>query len=264
MTTRVLITGSSHVAALKLGWDQISTEFPDIECIFLAISGPQLWRFSTNEKNEFGIFDFTDMSSTLRDHFASIESSVDLNTIDTVLVSGSKWEFQAVLRALTKCDVDGLFTTDRDVPSISLPMFEAFCAEVAERAYRSNDYWAKHFQNVPLSFIPQPRLSEASLNNEDQWHKLKSYTANTAKALSALEKKYLDVVRAHDIRIFPQPSSTIADNGFTKAEYSRNSVRLVGGDQHPEQDTAHMNQDYGEIVLREILPKMVSELARLS
>ena len=63
---------------------------------------------------------------------------------------------------------------------------------------------------------------------------------------------------AKGITLILQPNQVFSASGLTKAEYSRNSYRLLMDEAHQEDDHVHMNAIYGEIVLKNALDRILN------
>lgn len=78
---------------------------------------------------------------------------------------------------------------------------------------------------------------------------------------TVLLRKVLDALNAHcakwcedrNISFYKQSEATLADNGVTtRFDFNTNSVTLGAGKPHPEDDFAHMNSSYGDIILADL------------
>jgi hypothetical protein len=116
--------------------------------------------------------------------------------------------------------------------------------------------------DVPIVVSLQPYLSDAIRNDPVQgvpyvgMESLADYRGPTfADALAAVIKA--DAEKQSYV-FLPQPAETVVDRFFTAHEYCAGSVRLSAAMdiEHPADDFAHMNRQYGALVMRDIYQRI--------
>ena len=70
--------------------------------------------------------------------------------------------------------------------------------------------------------------------------------------IDAMERALAEI----DIGYVPPPLETIGPLGLTRSKYTLGSTRLASGRAHPEDDFSHMNGEYGELVLRDLMKRI--------
>ena len=142
--------------------------------------------------------------------------------------------------------------------------------EVAAKAFRSS--LAQHVlslvrtaSDAPVVLAPQPYLSQNVVhdpNHSPYGDQPPADLAPRPALLQALDGIVADKVAAGEFRWLPQPAATIVDDHWTRPEYCVDSVRLTAKMDrgHPDDDYAHMNHRYGELVLH-ALPAALAPLA---
>jgi len=229
---KICIIGNSHIASLKLGWDEIAPLTPAQDITFFAARGKQAAELVVK----------TDWRrrKTLVPGIkgGKLERSIEFT-------SGGKTEID--FSAYDICMLHGLLKFPRYDRRISAAVKQAVMQRsvvgslatplVAKiRACSDIPIWISH--------QPVPRLQE----NE--------FIPATARY--APYDMVLDEITAafgrDDVRFLAQPKETLASEIATQGRYSQGSVRLDVGDKHSNkphevEDYVHMNGAYGVLVL---------------
>jgi len=252
---RLLICGSSHVGALKLGWQAIRKDVSGVRVNFLAAPSKMVSVFRA-ERNRFGLIDQGTLSE--KDwallHQINRKPVVNLNSYDAIVEIRDRVHLP-VIRLLRNCRIDGI----RDMPSptrLSTGAFWDLVAEPQEFIAPRPEFQNRDAQQVAV--LPTPRVSETCLASDRSDHPFYPWVlahkelGNFAELMDQAEEVIAGRMRNRGWTFITQPRSTIAESGFSKGQYSRGSIGL-GGSAHGEQDFAHMNEDYGQIMVRRIL-----------
>jgi hypothetical protein len=224
--SRICVLGNSHVASLKLAWDELRTDHPDRELVFFAARGLDLRHLRvagnalvTNRPRVARSIAFTSGGA----------NKVEVDRYDAFLIYALALKVPDLDRRLSSA-VKSQACRDSLGRSLNLRL----CRMV------------RQVSDAPIyvGHNPQP-ASELALHAQQM-----NYI--DVHAVSAGE---LDVVGA---RLVAQPDETLINGWNTKPELAKGSTRLDIGDDHsnephPEQDVAHMNMEFGRAYLEHLL-----------
>lgn len=251
---RLLITGTSHVAALRAAWDNLPQQPHGLEVAFLAANATEFPFFTLNAAGVFGLHDESQRSAG-QVKLARDFSGLLLRRIadfSHVLIVGHNFRQSSVMRMLQAYRVDGLRETVAPLPRLSQQAYSAFSLALAllecpERLISDLAPLCK------LGVVPAPRRSEAILTDATAkpWFGLiASDPSGIRAALNLTDIVVAQACAERGATFFAPPESCLTPAGFTMPEYSRGYVRLSGT---TEVDHTHMNADYGAIRLRAIV-----------
>ena len=220
---KVAVIGNSHVAALKLAYEENISNF-DFQIDFFAARGKGIknlvaeknFLIPTDEKLEK---DFLHTSSGLR--------KVDISSYKDIFIVGSQFYIpQYLKRGTSKMIREQVFDRiwSQSSASIVFNLIRTQCQKT----------------NVFLLPCPMRALSE---NEED---------FSSSRDLSYEEKFdfFESYLNFPSLSFCKQPDNTLLNSNFTLNTMSRNSFALtasheVDDRQHPASDVYHMNSDYG-------------------
>lgn len=116
---------------------------------------------------------------------------------------------------------------------------------------------ARAMPDLPVHFIGQPFLSAGAPKAQTLLNALPG-EAEIGPELAGMRARiaeHLPALLPENMVVHQPPARCLEPHGlFTRAEFSRGSVRLMGRDQaHPPDDHVHMNADYGQAVLDDIV-----------
>jgi hypothetical protein len=217
---RLCILGDSHVACLKLAWEERRASFPGLELTFFAsrqsrlkelrIHGKQLRPLTPDVAQDIAI---TSGGAT----------SIDPSLFDAFLVVGLGF---AVPELLASAFYSERFLT------------ECLVAAYEQRPVRVVVARLQKVTDKPILIAHAP-LRAASENEP------------TLVDYETIRIRLASVVGAHNLTLVPQATRTIGANQQTKLAFTTDSPRLKVGDprqrqaMHQEHDRMHMNLDYG-------------------
>lgn len=225
------VIGNSHIASLKQGWDRIARDYQDIELVFFGSPANSLYAMEVRggslvpgNKNLEEAFAFTsggkrEIVTAEYSAFLCYGMGLQLPAVEPGY-SSAVW--QAILR-------------DSTTSSLNLTV-----ARLLRKA-----------TPVPVHIGHNPQLATPRKANP-------AHSQSYAKVFDPLAK----LLAADDFLLMPQPAATLDVDGWsTRPQFSAGSKRLVIGHdaperQHPENERAHMNDVFGEMYLRELLPRV--------
>ncbi|WP_425041073.1 hypothetical protein [Primorskyibacter sp. S187A] len=261
--TQITLIGSSHVAALKLGWEQIQSNWQDIELRFLALPGKSFRKLQINGQKHFGALTperfKPDVRRAIETGFGA--SHVDLSKADAVVQIGWYLHEGEVARLLGAYSIDGLHTQPR-LPRMSLPAYSAFCDALALHTLPAKPW--RNWTSPQLFFVPKPRKCETCLKDPapayDVWRRFADLTPDGAPRLSGYSQRVSQALEAVGARLIPLPDKLHAETGLTRARFGRNAPSLSAGETYGAEDHHHMNEDYGAIALTHILDRVTAAM----
>lgn len=262
--SRVCCIGSSHIGALKGGWETLAPARPDIELTFFGAPN-----YRVEESLQFLTLEGRKIVPTAPEvaHFFKMTSGglshIELDAYDAFIVMGGI--------GLTKpFDLYTLFRTDEQShqPNHVLVgrdcLVEAFAGIFrATLPYRLTTALAQ-LTGRPVFLVPEPRPSEALLaasgSESPHWDVyIKRIQQLHASAdhlpLGRHYEAAMAAVGQHGVTLIDVPTELVVDGIFTPHRFCRDSVWLQGHgyEKSPRNDFFHMNQDYGAVVLSCIL-----------
>lgn len=254
--TKICVIGNSHLAALKLGWDQIKADHPQVDITFIGAPGNHMEDLRVRDGKVFaGNPSLKYKISKLCKNFDEIK----ISDFDQFIIVGSNFGIGHVAYAFGEASTVDLGPTAGKL-LVSEPVFKLGLAGRLRSAFG----WriAQAIRHEPGShsvrLVPAPHPSVSILEDPSD-KKLPKIYANIMKSSAAglLHRYYADVLEelSSEVEIASQPQSTIDRLGLTKSEFSRGSVFLTNKlDQgHGENEHLHMNGAYGAALLTELL-----------
>jgi hypothetical protein len=246
---RLLLLGNSHLASLKLGWDEIADQYPGMECVFFG--GPAQW--TKHAVLDAGTIKVTHapLAKTLA-QVSGGATTVMLADFDAVCVVGMYFGFGECLLNLRRVHTHVMPPLRPNSQLVSRACLKQIIHDslAGSPAFE----WAsmiKRDHGKPVLLAPTPLSSEARLHN-DPFIKpvavqFRGYIADIFDMFKTIAR---GLTASNDLILVEQPPHTVAFTGFTKSEYSRGSIRLLGdGIAHREEDYTHMNKLYGTEML---------------
>lgn len=239
---RLALLGNSHLAAWKLGWDEIGESFANISITFFAANGDRLTDFRVAGDRllitDKSIADLVELTSGGKREIVAADYDafgiVGLNFgISAVSALYSRW------RSDSHTDRSGRFTI------VSDDCFQCTVSDIL-RATPAIDLALKlrSLCRKPIYLGVQPAPSEAVL-------RLKPSSYHTAGASGddvLLRKAYQAAwpsMAVDNMIVVDQPASTLASPLFSKEAFQRGRSHVA--------DLTHLNQAYGVVALTAML-----------
>lgn len=234
---KICVLGNSHVGSLKRGWDEIKGDYPEHEITFFAQRSDGLedlvacgGKLIANTEKLAKALEFTsggkkEIDPSQYDIFLIYGAGVNIN-----FVADNRFYSTAVIAS----SLNDLVTN-----TLSFSLLKRL------RALTDKSVFIGHLPLAPAIEL----LSDAMPS--DYVARVKLINAITYHPLNA------ELVR--------QPSSTMINGKNTHPDFSKGSKALAVGDSgdnvfHPESDSDHMNDKFGEIWLREFFTEYVEEV----
>ncbi len=248
---RLLLLGNSHLGALKLA-TKGSEKHPDVEIGFFG--APAHWTKKADLRD--GVISTS--HPPLAQKFSEVSGgseTVNLNEFDVVALVGMFFGFSECLREIRRAHT---YTMPPLKPKSQLisqtcmgQLFEDLLK--ASAAYE----WAEKIRSQfmkPVLIVPTPLSSETRLQNDAFLAPVAAdFRPIAPKLFSMYRERARALAKAAGVTLVEQPDDTMAFPGFTKQHFSRGSLRLLHEAGHEESDFNHMNQEFGTVLLREII-----------
>jgi hypothetical protein len=263
--TRLCVIGDSHLAAIKLGWEVVKSEFPHVQVDFFGSGGASLADTAIDQGR------LIPTVAKVRRGFEVTSGGKDcvrLSDYDVVIIVGVGYSIYPLLWLYQRYRSED--HANNDCPFT--PVSSAFFREVAASrlagtvAVQLHDKIRKASKTY-LKIVPQPLPSDAVLDSHNQ--------SGIPALLKSTVAYHDDITLAHYFtavtgalvkegrQISSPPTASRSGYLFTKREFSVGSVRLSKNlaTPHDEDDFEHMNKEYGALQLRELLASPCLNLA---
>ena len=227
---KICVIGNSHIASLKLGWDEICARYPDTEMIFFGARGTRM-RYLI-PKGDALVADDELLANSLTYTSGGL-SSVHPKKYDLLVLYG-------------------LFLRVPALPvHVSKAVREAAARNCLERSLSKVVLdRIRQISDVPILIGHNPLPA----HNQSDCHLPDGDRACYELVITALNH----VLDAVDTEVLPQPEESTEFGFTTSGVYSSGSVRLAvrdgtSGVTHRSDDTHHMNGDFGSLWLEAML-----------
>jgi len=246
---QICVIGDSHLAALKLAWNAIEGEYPEIRLTFFGSPAKNL----RDVRVENGAL-VPDSEKTLLhlQQTSGGEKEIVPERFDGFLIVALELKIDRLIQIYRNYRAEE-HTNPKGVQQyISNACFlqaskgslqSSLAFEIAEKLRSLTDR--------PISFLPQsfPTEDAAKRRTWKEMIECGDYALLAHTFLRAISE-----LRLAGEHILQQPEETRTAEMFTKRDFGVGSVRLIKNDaQHPDDDYAHMNQAYGIVVLKNII-----------
>jgi hypothetical protein len=256
--TRVAVVGDSHVGAIKLGWDRLAARHPELKIEFFAAPGSHFNRISMFEPFKFGLPAESDSGTGARLDKLNGRRWIDLARADVVVLVGRDGGFMAAASLLADHDVDGL--PEGRSRRLSHAAFDTFCDAIAEQSVPGGPW--RGWGRPRLFLLPRTRPAENLLRFRPKvmelraWRRLARTPGKLGAGLALYRDRLEPQLAAAGIGLLDQPAASLSDNGLTREDMTRGSLRIDGDDGHSEADATHANAEYGALFWDTYAPRL--------
>lgn len=247
---RICIIGNSHLAAVKLAWDDLANCYKDIEIVFFGARGTAMKNLEVKNGCLIPTDDFTKQEIKFT---SGGQEFISFNNFDAILLYGLACDLRMLSFPLSTHRLGHKIADSR--PIMSQACFTQLCEDrVSHNILFEIATMVRDATDIPIFVSPAPFPSQACIEDETQnWSYLnnhdgkitqQSYYQGISNAFSSLHAIFI-----------PQPEATITNNVFSKPHFTKKAIRLIKGFSHihPENDYLHMNKDYGKLLLVQFL-----------
>jgi hypothetical protein len=222
---RICVLGNSHVASLKMGWDDIAAQYPSIQMVFFA-SGRNGLR-------------------ALRLVGASLVSRDAKVSRDITFTSGGK----------DRVELDSYDSFLLYALGLRLPRLDSRLT-AAVKAQSCSDILASSLSIRILRLVRSGTETPIYLGHRPQEaSSCEKSEAPHGMSYAEVHSAMAELVGAHGALLLTQPETTLSNGWNTRVELSAGSIRLDTGDRvssvlHRAEEREHMNREFGRIYLR--------------
>ena len=251
---RLLIAGTSHVAALRVAWDNLAEKPAGLTVDYLAANAAEFRHFTINDTGVFGLHDESLAPENQRELARGFSGTLlrDIAQFTHVVMVGCTLNNIGLLRLLSACRVDDIRETATDLPRLSQAAFTAFSLSIAWNQYPAA-ILAGMTPLAKVALMSAPRFSEAILTDpkvEAQFQTIAAHPDGTRDALDLTDTAFAAGCANQGVTYIAPPAESLTPTGFSKFEYARNSVHIRVG---KAPDHSHMDGEYGALCVRQIL-----------
>ena len=258
--------GTSHIGALKGGWEQMAPQWTGLKMTFFGapnLQGVESLGFLALEGRHLVPTD-----ADVEKYFSLTSGGlnrIDLDAYDAFIVMSG-------VGPTRPFDLYTVFRTDEQVHTEAHTLLSPSCLveAIAGNFRDTNGYrlaTALAQLGRPIFLAPEPRPSEALLAGGDSevaiWDfYIKLFTQMFTNGDHLTQANYyrsaLEAVRQSGVAVIDAPAELIVNGMFTPHRFSRGAFWLQNEryEPSPQDDFFHMNHDWGAGVLRAILARL--------
>lgn len=257
---KICVIGDSHAGAMKLGWDEIRSEYYDIDFAFLAVPGVGILNLTNNAS--VLTLKTNDLRERAKKKLSGLET-VDVNEFDVILCTGMTSLIHLFILYQREHLLSGQDAHTRT------PRY------VSEDAYL--DGWLENFEKSPLRhvfdvlgnakasnvYVSFKPLTSAGITKKGNklaitYNRLGENKKDRDRLWEILHRG-IDAILPNWATYCPQPAETVLNELLTKTEYSVRSTRLLYPDnEHDKDDYTHMNASFGVAYIRNFLKQIAA------
>ena len=229
----VCIIGNSHAACIKMAWDRIGKEYPEITLSFFAARGDHLAALAVQGRT---LVATTDLARQMLQHTSGGRDHIDFEPYDHCLICAAGFSYPYHLQAARHYSKAVQLQCLQDLFRGSL--LYRLAKDI--RQITAIPVWLEH---APLLALAERKEQEFCFSYMDFLHQLRQ------------------MLPGADIHFLPQVAETVAEGCFTHPRFSAGSRRLdigdeISGELHPPEDRAHMNEKFGEALLNDFFRRI--------
>jgi hypothetical protein len=227
---KLCVIGNSHLAAIRLGWDTVSSEFPGLEMTFFGARADALKDLQA--KGGRLVPANADLAAKLA-YTSGGQSEIELGRFDAAMLVGMNYIPPMPTHAGHSQAVRALVARAAYDATLSGIVF----AQVRAAA-----------PDLPVYIMPNPLRRRAP--GDDKGQAVVSYAVRLADFQRGM---------GGPVHVMGQPSETIVDELYTADAYGTGAIALDEGRgtrAKNDGDVSHMNGDYGALMLRRWLPAL--------
>lgn len=251
---RICVLGNCHAASIKIGWQRLENRYPDINLTFFA---DRKKRLEGLEVRADCLYPASEELKASISHTSGGIDNINPKNFDIFLLIGLSFKFPS-----------GFFRLS------SRQHLSAAVEDLAWSAYLQQQKRSPAFalltkirsvSNKPI-FLGHNPLAARRPKEDSDWTAMdkQEIAKNYNEFLLKMKSK---IVSDPGVSLLAQPIETIEAGFYTGNRFSIQSTRLeigskTDGRTHSEQDTYHMNGEYGEIYLNRFIESHLSPWRR--
>lgn len=244
---KICILGNSHLASIKLGWEESKSLHVNYKVDFFGAPSKNLKNL--RQDGHFLITDDEFTQSALKKTSKGREK-IHLDDYDAFLIVGSGF---GIVQASIIMETHGYIGEQTQIISQYTLSESCFQDALSDSLKNSTGMFVYNMicesidkKNV---FLLEQAYPTKQISQPNQ-----IYNNSSKSNLELANKIYIRIKKqmsAKSINILCQPVETKDGEIHTREKYSIGSVRLLNGNPHPETDFMHMNEQFGKLALLE-------------
>lgn len=256
---RLLFIGNSHLAAVKLAWDQAPPSGYQTE--FFGVPQRAWQRMTLLPDNQFGLPSDSDYKRQ-RDITvaANGKAAVSLTNRDVVILIGTFSAADSMAALLADCDIPDLRETGAPT-LLTEPLFASACTALAQSCLPEPGWLNR--TDFKLAAMPRPAPADSVLTSTypayQPWHQLARNPTGLPEAFALYDAALTTLMAAKSLAYIPQPPETRTATQLTPAHFLAPGGGTKPGEDHKRGDHAHMNAAYGAACVAQILTWLHSQ-----
>lgn len=250
------VIGNSHIAALKLGWETIRSDFPDVQLFFFGAPGRKMVGLTAVNQH---LEPTDDIQRRYFRQTSGGRESIHAN-YDAYLFHAMQFGITRLEWFLSRERPENQKHDDRR-PISDACFYDCVLGILRGTTATQTIAELRKITSAPATLTPQAMPSEDQTDSTLA-HLDSVGDAATVRDIFAAAASML--AREFDFAFLPQSPETLAGPCKTKRQYCTGSVALAGGGRnaHPQDDYQHMNAEYGALLLRAWLVGTTASLNR--
>lgn len=253
MKLRIGLLGNSHLAAFRLGWNEISHEYPDLDLIFFGAIKGLMTKFAVQNGQMVPTVD------RAKESIAATSNGMTFipGNFDAYLIVGLGYGLERLLinfrrhRPPRFNDAARYNLISEDFAIAGMQDYLANCQSMEVVGL------LRQITSSPIYIVPSPYFSHDVLTDSGfvSW-------CGDVPLRNWVFDFYKSSVEDLSVRfpVIEQPQSTIVDSMFSKAEFCRGGVTLdqnFKNSKLTKKDYRHFNAEFGSVSLREVLDRNI-------
>lgn len=249
---KICVLGNSHLAAFKLGWEQIAHGYPGVTADFFGM-GRDTFKHTKLENGEI-VASKPELVEKMK-LFSGGKSAIPVAEYDAFVVVGL---VAGMIRLLRYLPGHGIAGEMEDRPQIvSYEMVQDTWDEyVATTPMPHLIDMLREVSDAPIVHFMRPMRSSAILDDDSaraRFFQTMIESGDMPYAHDLLARVMEPHLKGRMVNV-PQPVETTVGMALTDKAFSIGSTTLRDEDlQHDDDDVSHMNADYGAICMAQAL-----------
>ena len=250
---RICILGNSHAACWMVAWDKTKHLYPGYNITFFMVGGYELGNLEI--ANGKLIAGNQKLKQQMQQSSGGLAEIVP-DEFDHIVIISLTFGYRNLTPLFKQCC--SLSTGHRnDCQLISDQLFKQATSDILHASLAIKiARQLREITTTPLTLAPAPCQSEDALQEKD------IELATLLDKVHILENYYhlfyeqaLFVSKSVNSDVLLQPDDTLAWPGYTKRELARNGINS-SLTKVANTDVSHMNQQFGEIMIRQLLERI--------
>ncbi|APD95378.1 hypothetical protein BM523_16020 [Alteromonas mediterranea] len=251
---KIGVIGNSHLAAYKLGWSAIKSQYPNLELAFFGSPASSMRFFKIENKSL--VPTKADLAENL--NWTSGGMRYIPGDMDAYILVGMGFSLVHMIGLLKD---HRTFEHFKDSEGTQQLISDSFLLAALDGVLHNSNAiqlikLLQEISTAPIAYSPNPFPAESVLGDTD--YDYYHLTGLLDKCFSHYIKTCSQLFSDSSVLFAHQPPCTIIDKMFTLNHYSKGSVKLKKGMQsiHNNNDHFHMNGEFGATCLHDLFERL--------